>query len=79
MVECQLPKLDVAGSNPVSRSNILKIKHFQLNMAIHQQEFDVQPCESYLKILSEIAAMEKGYQFALKAGTASLGKHSEKR
>ena len=24
MVECQLPKLDVAGSNPVSRSNILK-------------------------------------------------------
>ena len=22
MVECQLPKLDVAGSNPVSRSNI---------------------------------------------------------
>ena len=23
MVECQLPKLDVAGSNPVSRSRIL--------------------------------------------------------
>ena len=24
MVECQLPKLDVAGSIPVSRSNLIK-------------------------------------------------------
>ena len=79
MVECQLPKLDVAGSNPVSRSNVLIIQHFQVSMAIHQQEFDVQPCENYLKVLSEIAAMEKEYQFALKDGTASLGKHSATR
>ena len=27
MVECQLPKLDVAGSNPVSRSNKNKRNH----------------------------------------------------
>jgi hypothetical protein len=27
MVECQLPKLKVAGSIPVSRSSIYKYKH----------------------------------------------------
>jgi hypothetical protein len=27
VVECQLPKLDVAGSNPVSRSNLLNHLH----------------------------------------------------
>ena len=31
MVECQLPKLDVAGSTPVARSKIfLEISNFQL-------------------------------------------------
>ena len=31
MVECQLPKLDVAGSTPVSRSNFSKTYEHQLN------------------------------------------------
>ena len=31
MVECQLPKLDVAGSTPVSRSNFSKTYEHQSN------------------------------------------------
>jgi hypothetical protein len=31
VVECQLPKLDVAGSTPVSRSNFSKTYRHQLN------------------------------------------------
>ena len=35
MVECQLPKLDVAGSNPVSRSKIEAQTHSQLGMGFY--------------------------------------------
>ena len=37
MVECQLPKLDVAGSSPVSRSNTQIAKLLQIRMAIHNR------------------------------------------
>jgi hypothetical protein len=30
-VECQLPKLDVAGSNPVSRSSVVRLTLARLN------------------------------------------------
>jgi hypothetical protein len=44
--EAQLPKLDVAGSSPVSRSIKLIPNSLVACMAMHKQEFDVQPCES---------------------------------
>ena len=44
------PKLDVAGSNPVSRSNSFIPDNVTPGMAIHAMAPDVQPCEICIQI-----------------------------
>ena len=42
MVECQLPKLDVAGSNPVSRSKINNLQILQ-KYTLHSTPLSIWP------------------------------------
>ena len=41
MVECQLPKLDVTGSSPVSRSKINNLQAFE-NPTLHSTTLSIQ-------------------------------------
>ena len=43
MVECQLPKLDVAGSNPVSRSNSQYTSPFSMTTNIRALSWLLEP------------------------------------
>ena len=54
MVECQLPKLDVAGSSPVSRSNFSTTYGLSWNLCFVCAPFTINVTLRYLKSRSSL-------------------------
>ena len=69
MVECQLPKLDVAGSNPVSRSKINDLwaakKH-----TLHRPS--IKNHEAFFRVRAALAKTESSSCFAAVARSFML-------
>ena len=60
MVECQLPKLDVAGSSPVSRSifsitwKLPKFTRYSVYSVLTRKQAHEQPHENLIPALTEL-------------------------